>query len=134
MTQTKTHHALIALCTKGISTIIEGFEPTHYKKSYSTTSSLNICTCTLVHNYIGYVFGYFFMNNNMVMDKPIGMVCLHASMGYCIHKITAGFSNTGKATQTTLLVSRPHPDENGCVREVIIHYLTVPSTLYGRQT
>ena len=24
-----------------------------------------------------------------------------------------------KATQSTLLVSRPHPDENGCVREVI---------------
>ena len=28
----------------------------------------------------------------------------------------------GKATQSTLLVSRPHPDENGCGREVIIHY------------
>ena len=27
-----------------------------------------------------------------------------------------------KAMQSTLLVSRPHPDENGCGREVIIHY------------
>jgi len=31
-----------------------------------------------------------------------------------------------KATQTRLLVSRPHPDENGCGREVNIHYSLFP--------
>ena len=31
-----------------------------------------------------------------------------------------------RAKQSTLLVSRPHPDENGCGREVIIHYSLFP--------